>query len=187
MSRFDRIISVRCGNHVHRIGVRTYEHERDARFEMLDHPDTQTIEAFAAFGADPPGCFKAVKLLNAAVSAYRKAKGEWWGIQWYESFGDAPIELEGVTSATARTKAEDWAAAVDYVRFIEEQAQSSKGEATMAIDEAIRGYFQEAFERAASAAEEEHDASEGNSKTWAPLRDALDALQQFEVVEDADD
>jgi hypothetical protein len=187
MPDFDRIIKVRCGGEVHRIGVETYEGPRDARFTMLDHPDLETILAFKAFGAAPPPCFRVVELLQEVVNTYRTGKDAWTGVQWYESFGDTPIQLEDVTSVKARVLAEDWTSAADYIKYIEEQAQGAKEEAGMAVDEAIRGYFEDALERATSAADEEWDASAGNSKVWKPMKDALKALQAFDVVEDWDE
>jgi hypothetical protein len=55
------ILEVECGGETHRVRIEPDAKGRLLVVRMLDH-DNQTVEAFAAFGANPPQCLTIARL-----------------------------------------------------------------------------------------------------------------------------
>jgi hypothetical protein len=65
------IITVKCGDATHRVGVDAVLRE----FEVLDH-DPNMVAAFTSFGATEPACCHVKRHLDRAVSVHQDAV--WW-------------------------------------------------------------------------------------------------------------
>ena len=90
------IFEIDCGPEVHRIEI------RDGKPHLLDHPDIDMLEAFTAFGAEPPECLLWVRR---------------WKGAWYEQ-----AALHGLTPPIGRYVDLDLNANLDHLPWSDRNA-----------------------------------------------------------------
>jgi hypothetical protein len=186
LTNTDGRISVRCGDHVHSIAYRYNDSPYDATFQMEDHDEPQ-VHAFVEFGAEPPPCFEALKLLRSAVAEFKKQRGRWTGLNWTEHFGATGVELDaGMTSEEAGPIARDWVDVPAYLQEVEAQAAQANQDAQDSIASMFASHFEDAREYASEAWEIEKDQSHHETDVWRRLFHLVDQLLPYQVTEDDD-
>jgi hypothetical protein len=183
----DGYIEVKCGDHVHRIAYRHVDGPYDAQFEMMDHDEDQ-VRAFVEFGAKPPGCLEALKLMRSASAEWRKQHGKWTGLNWTEHFGATGVELEpGITQHDAVAIAFDWQDVPRHLKELEETAELAEQDTAGAMESIFAGHFDDAQAYASDAWNAEKDASEYRSEVWRRFYHLVDQLLPYQVDLEDDD
>ena len=176
-TKYDQVITVRCGDDEHRIlvtEIRQKTYPRQYTVESLDHSE-KTVKAFAAFSATPPLCTRLVPHLLAAFEAYATARFDrWWWVEWETEIGSNRLDINMMSVENVRdemrqaereadTRADKWRDRID--------ALEKKLTGVDVDDEHIRWQIEE-YE---SRIEEEEQVY------W----DWVEALEYAETVEDA--